>query len=115
MSAGFDAHIDDPLAGMRLHVGRVRAADRCALPRCRRRVLRGRVVAVTEGGYDLAGLGELSLRAVIAVLERRDVACRCRRAPVGCRAPPRPRDGRGRGARAAPILEAIIKGSRLKA
>jgi acetoin utilization deacetylase AcuC-like enzyme len=67
ISAGFDAHMNDPLAGMRLtspYFGRLTAAiakiadEHCA----------GRVVAVTEGGYDLAALAE-SLRATILALE----------------------------------------------
>jgi acetoin utilization deacetylase AcuC-like enzyme len=66
ISAGFDAHMDDPLAGMRLtsdyfgHLTRAIAdvADATA---------QGRVVAITEGGYDLAGLAT-SLRAAIGAL-----------------------------------------------
>ena len=66
ISAGFDAYMDDPLGGMRLsasYFGRLTAqlaevADGCC---------DGRVVAVTEGGYDLPGLRD-SLRAVIGVL-----------------------------------------------
>lgn len=66
ISAGFDAHVDDPLGGMRVSTaqfGRLtqmiaEAADR----HCD-----GRVVGVTEGGYDLAALAG-SLRAVIAAL-----------------------------------------------
>ena len=67
VSAGFDAHMDDPLGGMRVtapYFGRltaalVKVADECC---------QGRVVAVTEGGYDLAGLAE-SLRMTIAALD----------------------------------------------
>jgi acetoin utilization deacetylase AcuC-like enzyme len=66
VSAGFDAHMDDPLAGMRLtsdYFGRltraiVDVADASG---------QGRLVAVTEGGYDLAGLAT-SLRASITAL-----------------------------------------------
>ena len=66
VSAGFDAHMDDPLAGMRLtsgYFGRlmrgiVDVADASS---------QGRLVAVTEGGYDLAGLAA-SLRASITAL-----------------------------------------------
>jgi acetoin utilization deacetylase AcuC-like enzyme len=66
VSAGFDAHSRDPLAGMRLttdQFGRLtgliaRAADE---------VCRGRVVALTEGGYDLDALAA-SLDAAIRVL-----------------------------------------------
>jgi acetoin utilization deacetylase AcuC-like enzyme len=69
LSAGFDAHVDDPLAGMRVtspQFGRLTAliaevADECC---------GGRLVAVTEGGYDLAALAG-SLRSVIDVLDGR--------------------------------------------
>src|SRR5688572_30662898 len=67
ISAGFDAYLDDPLAAMRMTAagfGRltssiVAIADECC---------GGRVVAVTEGGYDLKGLAG-SLRAAIEALE----------------------------------------------
>ena len=65
VSAGFDAHERDPLAGMRMseagfaglmrHI--VGMADRCC---------GGRVVMATEGGYDLAAL-RASLDACLAV------------------------------------------------
>jgi acetoin utilization deacetylase AcuC-like enzyme len=66
LSAGFDAHADDPLGGMRLsteQLGRLTAlavslADECC---------EGRLAALTEGGYDLkalAGCLRLSARAV---------------------------------------------------
>ncbi len=57
ISAGFDAHRDDPLAGLNLGVGDFAwiterlcalAADQCG----------GRVVSCLEGGYDLAALAE---------------------------------------------------------
>jgi len=57
VSAGFDAHVSDPLAGMRMTTGGfgrlttrlLRAADEiCA----------GRAVFVTEGGYDTSALAE---------------------------------------------------------
>ena len=67
LSAGFDAHMDDPLGGMRLTTGQfarltaliASAADECC---------EGRLVAVTEGGYDLKALAA-SLRGVIDVLD----------------------------------------------
>ena len=67
LSAGFDAYMDDPLGGMRLTVegfewltaAILDVAEECC---------QGRLVAVTEGGYDLTGLRG-SLRAVIRVLE----------------------------------------------
>ena len=66
LSAGFDAHERDPLAHMRMSASgfalltaRIAgAADRHA---------RGRLVLVTEGGYDLPALGE-SLDGVVRVL-----------------------------------------------
>jgi acetoin utilization deacetylase AcuC-like enzyme len=66
ISAGFDAYLDDPLAGMRVtasYFGRLTAlvaqvADACC---------EGRIVAVTEGGYHLKGLAD-SLRSVVSVL-----------------------------------------------
>jgi acetoin utilization deacetylase AcuC-like enzyme len=63
VSAGFDAHERDPLGGMRLSTAAfaamtlelAAAADECC---------RGRIVSVTEGGYDLHALAA-SLDAVI--------------------------------------------------
>jgi acetoin utilization deacetylase AcuC-like enzyme len=67
LSAGFDAHADDPLGGMRVstaHFGRLTALIAAAADEC----CEGRLVAVTEGGYDLAALAG-SLRAVIGVMD----------------------------------------------
>ena len=67
ISAGFDAHMDDPLAGMRVtssYFGRLTSAVVKVAEEC----CQGRVVAVTEGGYDLAALAE-SLRETIRALE----------------------------------------------
>jgi acetoin utilization deacetylase AcuC-like enzyme len=66
ISAGFDAHMDDPLAGMRLtssYFGRLTRA----IADVADATSQGRVVAITEGGYDLAGLAA-SLRASIGAL-----------------------------------------------
>jgi len=66
ISAGFDALADDPLGGMRLTAeafARLTAAIRAVADEC----CAGRVVAVTEGGYDLGGFAG-SLRAIIPVL-----------------------------------------------
>ncbi|HMO07069.1 MAG TPA: histone deacetylase family protein [Paracoccaceae bacterium] len=69
VSAGFDAHADDPLANLMWDeddfawiTGRIcgLADELCA----------GRVVSVLEGGYDLAALGR-SVRAHVGVLEER--------------------------------------------
>jgi acetoin utilization deacetylase AcuC-like enzyme len=67
ISAGFDAHMNDPLAGMRLtgpYFGYLTSAIAAVADQC----CDGRLVAVTEGGYDLAALAE-SLRASIRALE----------------------------------------------
>jgi acetoin utilization deacetylase AcuC-like enzyme len=67
ISAGFDAHMNDPLAGMRLtsaYFGHVTSAIAAIADRW----CNGRLVAVTEGGYDLGALAE-SLRETILALE----------------------------------------------
>ena len=67
VSAGFDAYKDDPLAAMRLEAGcfgRLTAALASIANAC----CGGRLVVVTEGGYDLKGLAD-SLRATIHALE----------------------------------------------
>ncbi len=78
VSAGFDAHARDPLAQMRVSTDGYRrmvgslwrsAADAC----------QGRLVAVTEGGYDLQALGEC-LDATVKVLAAPPPA---REAPTG--------------------------------
>jgi acetoin utilization deacetylase AcuC-like enzyme len=66
ISAGFDAYLDDPLGGMRVtaqYFGRLTAMIAAVADEC----CQGRVVAISEGGYDLKGLAD-SWRAVIAVL-----------------------------------------------
>jgi len=71
ISAGFDAHRDDPLAGLQLDVadfswitGRI-----CDLADT---LCKGRVVSCLEGGYDLAALGESALAHVKVLKERSD-------------------------------------------
>ncbi|MDA1184593.1 MAG: histone deacetylase [Acidobacteria bacterium] len=67
LSAGFDAHEDDPLGGMRVttpQFGRLTAMLASAADEC----CEGRLVAVTEGGYDLTALGG-SLTGVAGVLD----------------------------------------------
>jgi acetoin utilization deacetylase AcuC-like enzyme len=64
VSAGFDAHRDDPLADLRWSAGdfaALTAKVRSFVP------LPGRVVAYLEGGYDLAALGR-SVGATVAAL-----------------------------------------------
>ncbi|MBI4887463.1 MAG: histone deacetylase [Acidobacteria bacterium] len=80
ISAGFDAHADDPLGGMRVttsQFGRLTGmiagvADACC---------EGRLVAITEGGYDLAALAG-SLRIVAGVLDG-SIACAALPVPQG--------------------------------
>jgi acetoin utilization deacetylase AcuC-like enzyme len=71
VSAGFDAHERDPLAGMRLTSGAF-AAMTLELRRVAEECCGGRIAAVTEGGYDLRALAE-SLRGVIDVLAAESV------------------------------------------
>jgi acetoin utilization deacetylase AcuC-like enzyme len=66
VSAGFDAHERDPLAGMRLSSQGFAAMTR-ELRQIADRYCDGRLAAVTEGGYDLRALAE-SLLAVADVL-----------------------------------------------
>jgi acetoin utilization deacetylase AcuC-like enzyme len=66
ISAGFDAHAHDPLGGMRLSTpafGAMTADLRDVAEEC----CRGRLVAVTEGGYDLEALAA-SMDSVIEIL-----------------------------------------------
>jgi acetoin utilization deacetylase AcuC-like enzyme len=66
ISAGFDAHAHDPLGGMRLTPEGFGAMT-MALREIAESSCRGRMVAVTEGGYDLRALGAC-LDATIATL-----------------------------------------------
>ena len=66
LSAGFDAYEDDPLAGMRLtapYFERLTHAVAAVADEC----CGGRLVAITEGGYDLTGLGQCLRGAVRAL------------------------------------------------
>lgn len=65
VSAGFDAHERDPLAGCRMTTAGFRALT-TLLVRAAERLCEGRMVLVTEGGYDLTALGEC-LQAVVDV------------------------------------------------
>jgi|SoimicmetaTmtHMA_FD_contig_41_5994088_length_2182_multi_4_in_0_out_0_2 acetoin utilization deacetylase AcuC-like enzyme len=64
LSAGFDAHERDPLGGMRVTTAAF-AAMTLELRGVAEECCRGRIVSVTEGGYDLHALGS-SLDAIIA-------------------------------------------------
>lgn len=68
VSAGFDAHERDPLAGMRL-TSPAFGAMTMDLRRVAEKCCGGRIVLATEGGYDLRGLSE-SLESAIASLEK---------------------------------------------
>ena len=72
ISAGYDAHERDPLARMRLTASGYAALTK-AICDCADRHCHGRVVAVTEGGYDLTALKEC-LESTIAVLDGADAA-----------------------------------------
>ncbi len=56
ISAGFDAHEDDPLAGLRFHEDDFAWATG-ALMAVARDHCGGRLVSTLEGGYDLEALG----------------------------------------------------------
>ena len=64
VSAGFDAHRDDPLAGMRLSEEAYRSMTRSLLELADRHA-HGRLVSLLEGGYDLEALS----RSVVAHVE----------------------------------------------
>src|SRR6266702_769679 len=66
VSAGFDAHERDPLGGMRLSTASF-AAMTADLRSVAEECCRGRMVAVTEGGYDLHALAA-SMEAVLETL-----------------------------------------------
>jgi acetoin utilization deacetylase AcuC-like enzyme len=67
MSAGFDAHENDPLGGLRL-TSDVFGAMTLALRGVAEESCHGRIVAITEGGYDLEALAE-STHIVIDALD----------------------------------------------
>ena len=67
VSAGFDAHERDPLGGMRLTTPAF-AAMTMALRAVADACCRGRMVLVTEGGYDLQALAA-SIDAVVEALD----------------------------------------------
>jgi acetoin utilization deacetylase AcuC-like enzyme len=67
ISAGFDAHERDPLARMRLSTAGY-ASMTASLSEAADKHCHGRIVAVTEGGYDLAAL-KACLQTTLAVLD----------------------------------------------
>jgi acetoin utilization deacetylase AcuC-like enzyme len=71
VSAGFDAHERDPLAGMRLTTAAFPAMT-MDLRRVAEECCDGKLVAVTEGGYDLRATAD-SLEATIGALSAEDL------------------------------------------
>jgi acetoin utilization deacetylase AcuC-like enzyme len=67
ISAGFDAHEDDPLAGLRLHEDDYGWVTTEIL-RIARSSCRGRVVSTLEGGYDLDALARSAASHVHALM-----------------------------------------------
>ncbi|MBM9502547.1 histone deacetylase [Leptospira sp. 201903071] len=66
ISAGFDAHKNDPLGGMKITTKGFEELTRIILD-CAKHVCQGKVLSFLEGGYDLASLSE-SVEAHLAVL-----------------------------------------------
>ncbi len=67
ISAGFDAHADDPLAELRL-VEDDFAFATAAIAALAARHCKGRLVSTLEGGYDLAALGRSAAAHVAALM-----------------------------------------------
>lgn len=66
LSAGFDAHRDDPLADIALTTGCFRWMTERVME-CADRDANGRILSVLEGGYDLRRLGECVVTHVAAL------------------------------------------------
>lgn len=64
ISAGFDAHVEDPLAGLALHEADYQWVS-AELKRIAERHAKGRIVSTLEGGYALSALG----RSVVAHID----------------------------------------------
>ena len=67
-SAGFDAHIDDPLAQLMLSSEDFYKITKRTLEYSRS-FCKGRVVSILEGGYDLRALQSSTKRHVDALIE----------------------------------------------
>ncbi len=63
VSAGFDAHARDPLGGMQLTTDGYTALTRCLIDAADA-LCEGRIVFVTEGGYDTGVLAECCQRVI---------------------------------------------------
>ena len=68
ISAGFDAHADDPLGGLNFQDEDYHWATRALMEVAKKRA-GGRVVSTLEGGYDLAALGRSAAAHVRALME----------------------------------------------
>lgn len=82
VSAGFDAHVDDPLASMRVTRDGYASMARI-LRRVADEVCEGRVVCALEGGYALDALAG----SVVALLDAFDQGPEAHAGPAGERAP----------------------------
>jgi acetoin utilization deacetylase AcuC-like enzyme len=67
ISAGFDAHEDDPLGGLRLEEQDFSEVTK-RLMELADRHCQGRVVSLLEGGYDLGALGRSAAAHVLALM-----------------------------------------------
>lgn len=67
VSAGFDAHRDDPLASLALHEDDFGWATRALVAVCER-VCEGKLVSTLEGGYDLSALARSAQSHVRALM-----------------------------------------------
>jgi acetoin utilization deacetylase AcuC-like enzyme len=68
VSAGFDAHRDDPLANLQLTEADYAWVTR-ELVRIAGRHARGRIVSTLEGGYELSALGRSAVEHIRALAE----------------------------------------------
>ena len=68
ISAGFDAHEDDPLANLRLHEDDFAWITGELVARAQRHC-QGRVVSFLEGGYDLGALARSAAAHVNVLME----------------------------------------------
>ncbi len=101
VSAGFDAHERDPLAGMCVTSDGFRAMA-AELRAAADRLCDGRLMLLLEGGYDLTALAE-SVAAVTGVLADAGAAPESPAAPAAPPAPPK-EDGGGIAGRLADAL-----------
>ena len=68
ISAGFDAHKDDPLAQLKLTTEDYHIITKRILETSKK-FCHGKVVSILEGGYDLQALQDSTKRHVDALLE----------------------------------------------